>query len=60
MVYLHHHQTGLFRLPGYPSRMLGLFLVLRHAVKAWKMLPREWVSAKTKFPIIFEDRFFVA
>jgi putative transposase len=37
-----------------------LFLVLRHAAKAWKMPLREWVAAKTQFAIIFEDRFLAA
>jgi|ERR1700730_9404512 hypothetical protein len=29
-----------------------LLLVLRHAAKAWKMQPREWVAAKSQFAII--------
>jgi putative transposase len=46
--------------PNDDAAMKLLFLVLRHAAKAWKMQPREWGAAKTQFAIIFEDRFFAA
>jgi hypothetical protein len=37
--------------PNDDAAMNLLFLVLRHAAKAWKMQPREWVAAKTQFVI---------
>ena len=33
------------------------YLVLNHAANDWKRLPREWFEARTKFAVIFGERF---
>jgi transposase-like protein len=37
-----------------------LYLVLRQVAEKWKMSAREWCQAKTKFAIMFDERFVTA
>ena len=43
--------------PNDDAAMKLLYLVLSNAVEDWKRPPREWVEAKNKFAILFDERF---
>lgn len=43
--------------PGDEAAMKLLYIVLNHVAEEWKRPPREWTEAKTRFAVIFGDRF---
>ena len=47
--------TGHF--PGDDAAMKLLYLVLNHAAEDWKRPPREWFEARTRFAVVFGERF---
>jgi putative transposase len=43
--------------PSDDAAMKLLYLVLNHAADDWKRPPREWFEARTKFAVVFGERF---
>ena len=43
--------------PNDDAAMKLLYLVLNNAADEWKRPPREWFEAKTRFAVVFGERF---